>query len=209
MANLEKKTILVGIAGASASGKSLLAETLIKKFPREHLIMISEDSYYKDQSHLTLEERVKTNYDHPDSIDHALLLEHLKMLEQGQAVEVPSYDYEKHNRSSETRHVQPARVVIYEGILLFVHPEIRETFDLRFYMDTPLDICFTRRLQRDTLCRGRSMESVITQYMNTVRPMFLRFIEPSRQHADLIIPRGGKNRIAIDLIKTKIQSLIG
>jgi len=208
VASLKKKTILVGIAGASASGKSLLAETLIEKFPRQHLIMISEDSYYKDQSHLTLEERVKTNYDHPDSIDHALLYKHLKQLEQGQPVEVPFYDYEEHNRRSETRLVEPATVVIYEGILLFVKPDIRELFDLRFYMDTPLDICLTRRLKRDILRRGRSMESVIKQYMETVRPMFLRFIEPSRHHADLIIPRGGKNQIAIDLIKTKIQSLI-
>ena len=117
--------------------------------------MISEDSYYKDQSHLSMKDRVKTNYDHPESMDHELLLHHLQMLKDGQTIEVPEYDYTVHNRSNNTRRVKPARVIIYEGILLFVNPEIRETFDLRFYMDTPLDICFTRRLQRDILSRGR------------------------------------------------------
>ena len=205
---MSQKTILVGIAGASASGKSLLADTLVKEFPREHLCVISEDSYYKDQSHMAMSERVKTNYDHPESMDHDLLLKHLKMLKDGQSIEVPKYDYSEHNRTRETRRIEPAKVVIFEGILLFVNPAIREAFDLRFYMDTPLDICFTRRLQRDIVSRGRDMESVINQYMDTVRPMFLQFIEPSRQHADLIIPRGGKNQIAIDLIKTKIHSLV-
>lgn len=205
---MSQKTILVGIAGASASGKSLLAETLVKEFPREHLCVISEDSYYRDQTHLSMSERVKTNYDHPESMDHDLLLKHLQMLKDGQSIEVPVYDYSEHNRTRETRRIEPAKVIIFEGILLFVNPAIREAFDLRFYMDTPLDICFTRRLQRDILSRGRGMESVINQYMETVRPMFLQFIEPSRQHADLIIPRGGKNQIAIDLIKTKIHSLV-
>ncbi len=205
---MSQKTILVGIAGASASGKSLLAETLIKEFSSEHVCMISEDSYYRDQTHLSMEERVKTNYDHPESMDHALLLQHLNQLKDGKAIEVPEYDYAAHNRSSSTRRVEPAKVIIFEGILLFVNPEIREAFDLRFYMDTPLDICLTRRLQRDIVSRGRDMDSVISQYMGTVRPMFLQFIEPSRQHADLIIPRGGKNQIAIDLIKTKIHSLV-
>ena len=141
-------------------------------------------------------------------MDHELLRQHLMMLKSGQAIEVPEYDYAVHNRTNNTRRIEPARVVIYEGILLFVNPELRDQFDLRFYMDTPLDICLTRRLQRDILSRGRDMTSVINQYMETVRPMFLQFIEPSRQHADLIIPRGGKNQIAIDLIKTKIQSLV-
>lgn len=205
---MSQKTILVGIAGASASGKSLLAETLVKEFPREHLCVISEDSYYRDQTHLSMSERVKTNYDHPESMDHDLLLKHLQMLKDGQSIEVPVYDYAEHNRTRETRRIEPAKVIIFEGILLFVNPAIREAFDLRFYMDTPLDICFSRRLQRDIVSRGREMESVINQYMETVRPMFLQFIEPSRQHADLIIPRGGKNQIAIDLIKTKIHSLV-
>ena len=205
---MPQKPILVGIAGASASGKSLLAETLVEELKSEHLSVISEDSYYKDQSHLSMDERVLTNYDHPDAIDHNLMLQHLQMLKQGEAIQVPTYDYSIHNRTRETRTVRPSRVVIYEGILLFVNPAVRKQFDLRFYMDTPLDICLIRRLQRDIVTRGRDMESVISQYMETVRPMFQQFIEPSRQHADLIIPRGGKNRIAMDLIKTKINTLI-
>ena len=205
---MTQKTILVGIAGASASGKSLLAETLVEELQSEHLCVISEDSYYKDQTELSMDQRIRTNYDHPESMDHQLLLEHMNTLREGQSIEVPIYDYSQHNRSSDTRHIEPARVVIFEGILLFTNPEIRNAFDLRFFMDTPLDICLIRRMKRDILSRGRDVDSVIKQYLETVRPMFLQFIEPSRQHADLIIPHGGKNRIAIDLIKTKILNLI-
>ncbi|MCW7551582.1 uridine kinase [Endozoicomonas gorgoniicola] len=205
---MKQKTILVGVAGASASGKSLLANTLIEELQSEHLCIISEDSYYKDQTHLTMEERVRTNYDHPDSMDHELMLDHMNQLKTGKAVDVPIYDYSVHNRKDECRRVLPARVVIIEGILLFTRPDIREAFDLRFYMDTPLDICLIRRMKRDIVERGRDVDSVIKQYLETVRPMFLQFIEPARQHAHLIIPHGGKNRIAIDLIKTKIRDLI-
>ncbi len=205
---MPQKTILVGIAGASASGKSLLAQTLATELASDHLSVISEDSYYKDQSHLSMEERVKTNYDHPDSLDHDLQLEHMLALKEGKSIDVPIYDYTQHNRRKETLRINPTRVVIFEGILLMAVPRIREAFDLKFYMDTPLDICLTRRLQRDIISRGRDMESVIDQYLETVRPMYLQFIEPSRQHADLIIPKGGKNMIALDLIKTKIRSLL-
>ncbi|USE33876.1 uridine kinase [Endozoicomonas sp. SCSIO W0465] len=205
---MKQKTILVGIAGASASGKSLLAETLVEELQSEHLCVISEDSYYKDQTHLSMDERVRTNYDHPDSMDHDLMLEQMIMLKNGQEIDVPLYDYTQHNRQRDTRKINPARVVIYEGILLFTNPKIRETFDLRFFMDTPLDICLIRRMKRDILSRGRDVDSVIRQYLETVRPMYMQFIEPARQHADLIIPHGGKNRIAIDLIKTQIRNLI-
>ena len=205
---MKQKTILVGIAGASASGKSLLAETLVEELQSEHLCVISEDSYYKDQSHLSMEERVLTNYDHPESMDHDLMLAQMIQLKGGTSIDVPLYDYTVHNRRQETRTVKPARVIIYEGILLFTTPEIREAFDLRFFMDTPLDICLVRRMKRDIINRGRDMDSVIKQYLETVRPMYMQFIEPARQHADLIIPNGGKNRIALDLIKTKIHNLI-
>ncbi|WP_330926384.1 uridine kinase [Candidatus Sororendozoicomonas aggregata] len=205
---MKKKTIIVGIAGASASGKSLLAETLIKELQSEHVCVISEDAYYKDQTALSMEQRIRTNYDHPESMDHDLLLDHMQALKAGQTVNVPIYDYSVHNRASKTRKAHPARVILIEGILLFTRPQLRDTFDLRFFMDTPLDICLIRRIKRDTLSRGRDVESVINQYLDTVRPMYLQFIEPSRQHADLIIPHGGKNRIAIDLIKTKIEGLI-
>lgn len=205
---MKQKTILVGIAGASASGKSLLAETLVEELQSEHLCVISEDSYYKDQTHLSMDERVRTNYDHPESMDHDLMLAQMIKLKNGQEIDVPLYDYTQHNRRTDTRKVNPARVVIYEGILLFTNPEIREAFDLRFFMDTPLDICLIRRMKRDILSRGRDVDSVIKQYLETVRPMYMQFIEPARQHADLIIPHGGKNRIAIDLIKTQIRNLI-
>ncbi|OED47253.1 uridine kinase [Endozoicomonas sp. (ex Bugula neritina AB1)] len=205
---MKQKTILVGIAGASASGKSLLAETLVEELQSEHLCVISEDSYYRDQSHMQMEERIRTNYDHPESMDHDLMLIHMQQLKDGQGVEVPLYDYTEHNRKSETRRIEPARVIIIEGILLFTNPEVREAFDLRFFMDTPLDICLIRRMKRDIVSRGRDVDSVIKQYLETVRPMYMQFIEPSRQHADLIIPHGGKNRIAIDLIKTKVLDLI-
>ncbi|WP_419831450.1 uridine kinase [Endozoicomonas atrinae] len=205
---MKQKTILVGIAGASASGKSLLAETLVEELQSEHLCVISEDSYYKDQTHLSMDERVRTNYDHPESMDHDLMLEQMIKLKNGQEIDVPLYDYTQHNRRTDTRKVNPARVVIYEGILLFTNPEIREAFDLRLFMDTPLDICLIRRMKRDILSRGRDVDSVIKQYLETVRPMYMQFIEPARQHADLIIPHGGKNRIAIDLIKTQIRNLI-
>ncbi len=205
---MKQKTILVGIAGASASGKSLLADTLVEELQSEHLCVISEDSYYKDQSHLSMEERVRTNYDHPESMDHDLMLEQMIQLKNGEEIDVPLYDYTQHNRRKDTRKVNPARVVIYEGILLFTNPAIREAFDLRFFMDTPLDICLIRRMKRDILSRGRDVDSVIKQYLETVRPMYMQFIEPARQHADLIIPHGGKNRIAIDLIKTQIRNLI-
>ena len=205
---MKQKTIIVGIAGASASGKSLLAETLVEELQSEHLCVISEDSYYKDQSHMKMEERIRTNYDHPESMDHDLMLEHLLQLKQGEGVNVPLYDYTEHNRKQEARRIEPARVVIIEGMLLFTNPKVREAFDLRFFMDTPLDICLIRRLKRDILSRGRDVDSVIKQYLETVRPMYLQFIEPSRQHADLIIPHDGKNRIAIDLIKTKVLDLI-
>lgn len=205
---MKQKTILVGIAGASASGKSLLAETLVEELQSEHLCVISEDSYYKDQSHLSMDERVCTNYDHPESMDHDLMLEQMIQLKNGEEIELPLYDYTQHNRQEDTRKVNPARVVIYEGILLFTNPAIRETFDLRFFMDTPLDICLIRRMKRDILSRGRDVDSVIKQYLETVRPMYMQFIEPSRQYADLIIPRGGKNRIAIDLIKSQVRNLI-
>ncbi|MGB1272501.1 MAG: uridine kinase [Endozoicomonas sp.] len=170
---MKQKTILVGIAGASASGKSLLAETLMEELQSEHLCVISEDSYYRDQSHLNIEERIRTNYDHPESMDHALMLEHMKQLKNGDGVNVPLYDYTQHNRKEETRRVEPARVIIYEGILLFTSPAIRKAFDLRFFMDTPLDICLIRRMKRDILTRGRDVDSVIKQYLETVRPMYM------------------------------------
>lgn len=207
-----KQCIVIAIAGASASGKSLIASTIYKELKEElgqdDIGIISEDAYYNDQTHLAMEERVKTNYDHPSSMDHALLVSHLKSLKQGQAVDVPEYDYTEHNRKSTVTHFSPKRIIILEGILLLTDEEIRNEIDVSIFVDAPLDICFIRRLQRDMQERGRTMESVVKQYRNTVRPMFLQFVEPSKQYADVIIPKGGKNRIAINILKAQIKQLL-
>lgn len=207
-----KNCIVIAIAGASASGKSLIASTIYKELKEElgqdDIGIISEDAYYNDQSHLAMEERVKTNYDHPSSMDHALLVTHLKALKQGQAVDVPEYDYTEHNRKQSVTHFSPKRIIILEGILLLTDEEIRNEIDVSIFVDAPLDICFIRRLQRDMQERGRTMESVVSQYRKTVRPMFLQFVEPSKQYADVIIPKGGKNRIAINILKAQIKQLL-
>lgn len=200
--------LIIGIAGASASGKSLFASTILKELQDEigadDIGIIGEDNYYKDQSHLTMEERVKTNYDHPNSMDRDLLNQHLLDLKAGKAVDIPVYSYVEHTRTQEINHFTPKKIIILEGILLLTDERIREAADISVFVDTALDVCFIRRLKRDMEERGRTMESVINQYHATVRPMFLEFIEPSKQYADIIVPRGGKNRIAIDMLKSQI-----
>ena len=204
--------VIVGIAGASASGKSLIASTIYNelraKVGDDHIGVITEDCYYKDQSHLSMEEREKTNYDHPNALDHDLLCKHLEQLIQGNAVEVPEYSYPEHTRIATTTSLTPKKVIILEGILLLTDPRLRDLMHATVFMDTPLDICLLRRVKRDVEDRGRSMESVLKQYQDTVRPMFMQFIEPSKQYADIIVPRGGKNRIAIDVLKAHIAKLL-
>ncbi|QLB21543.1 uridine kinase [Vespertiliibacter pulmonis] len=207
-----KECIVIAIAGASASGKSLIASTIYKELKDElgndDIGIISEDSYYSDQSHLAMEERVKTNYDHPNAMDHDLLVTHLQALKQGQAVDIPEYDYTEHNRKTTVTHFSPKRIIILEGILLLTDEYIRNEIDVSIFVDAPLDICFIRRLKRDMQERGRTMDSVVSQYRKTVRPMFLQFVEPSKQYADIIIPKGGKNRIAINILKAQIKQLL-
>ncbi|AYV14018.1 uridine kinase [Shewanella algae] len=204
--------VVIGIAGASASGKSLIAKTIFEELCRDlgtdQIGVINEDAYYRDQSHMSMDERVKTNYDHPKALDHELLGTHLVALKLGQAVDIPCYSYAEHTRTSDTLKMTPKKVIILEGILLLTDPKLRELMDASVFMDTPLDICLLRRLTRDVAERGRTMESVISQYQKTVRPMFLQFIEPSKQYADIIVPRGGKNRIATDILKARIQHLL-
>ena len=210
--NTGSDCLIIAIAGASASGKSLIAHTVYEELKIElgeaKIAIISEDSYYRDQKHLEMKDRLKTNYDHPSSLDHTLLKAHLLSLMEGQAVNVPMYSYSEHNRLPTTTHVTAKKVIILEGILLLSSPELRKHFHISLFMDTPLDICLLRRLTRDVAERGRTMESVIEQYQKTVRPMFIQFIEPSKEHADIIIPRGGKNRIAIDMLKAKITAML-
>jgi len=206
---LTQNTIIIGISGASASGKSLLANTIVNELGSNQVVVISEDSYYKDNSHIPFDERAKINYDHPDSLDHDLLYEHLLELQQGRSVQVPLYNFSTHLREKETRMIGKHTIIVLEGILLFVEKKLRKLMDIRIYMDTALDICLIRRLKRDVKERARPLDSVLTQYEDTVRPMYLQFIEPSKRYADIIVPRGGENRIAIDVIKAKMRELLG
>jgi len=205
---MKNNVIVIGISGPSASGKSLLANTIVNELGSREVVVISEDSYYKDLGDMPFEERIKINYDHPNSLDHGLLREHLLKLQKGQTVEVPRYDHTKHERLKETKTVGKHHIVVLEGILLFVDPKLRKLMDICIFMDTALDICLLRRLRRDIIERKRSLESVLEQYQNTVRPMYLQFIEPCKRYADIIVPRGGENRIAIDMIQAKMRELL-
>lgn len=202
---MRNNTVIIGISGASGSGKSLLANTIFDELGSEQVVVISEDSYYKNHPHLTFEERGKINYDHPDAFDHDLLVQHLNALLSGETVQIPIYDHSQHLRSDRTRTIGQHAIIVLEGILLFVEKHLRELMDIRVFMDTPLDICLLRRINRDVIHRGRTVESVLEQYETFVRPMYLQFIEPSKRYADIIVPRGGENRIAIDLIKAKMR----
>ena len=209
---MNSQCVIIGIAGASASGKSLIAKNIFEELCRDlgtdQIGVIAEDAYYRDQGHLSMDERVLTNYDHPKALDHELLCHHLQSLKSGEAVEIPKYSYSEHTRMADTIKMTPKKVIILEGILLLTDPTLRGLMDASVFMDTPLDICFMRRLARDVDERGRTMESVMAQYTETVRPMFLQFIDPSKQYADIIVPRGGKNRIATDILKARIQHLL-
>ena len=202
------KPILIGITGGTGSGKSTIADALYSNFSNDCIAMIQQDMYYKDQSHLSMEERVKTNYDHPMAFDNDLLVEHLKALINGESIEKPSYDFTVHNRAKETTTVEARDIILVEGILILEDPRIRELLDIKVYVDTDADIRFIRRLKRDIEERGRSIDSVCNQYLETVRPMHEQFVEPSKKYAHIIIPEGGNNTVAIDLLITKISSVI-
>jgi uridine kinase len=205
---MQNNTIIMGIAGPSASGKTLLARTIVDELRSDQIIIIGEDSYYKHRPDLSFEERARTNFDHPDAFDHELLFQHLQTLQLGNSVQVPSYDFSLHLRKPETRLVRHHTIIILEGILLLAEAKLREIMDICIFMDTPLDICLARRLSRDIIERKRSIQSVLEQYERTVRPMYFQFIEPSKRYADIIVPRGGENRIAIDMIKAKMRELL-
>lgn len=205
---MTQDSIIIGISGASGSGKSLLANTIVEELGEDKVTVISEDAYYKHNPHMAFEDREKVNYDHPDAFDHDLLVEHLERLREKKQIDIPVYDYSTHLRSDETRTVGGTKIIVLEGILIYSYRPIRKCLDIRIYMDTPADICFIRRLQRDVEKRKRTLESVIEQYEATVRPMYLQFIEPSKHYADVIVPRGGANRIAIDMIKAKICEMM-
>lgn len=198
------KPFVIGVAGGTGSGKTTVARKLVEKFANS-VVLIEQDNYYKSQDHLPMEERLKTNYDHPFAFDHDLLLEHIQKLLNNQAIEKPQYDYKLHTRSKETITVTPKDVIILEGIFILDDQRIRDLMDIKIFVDTDADVRILRRIERDISERGRSLESVIEQYLQVVRPMHLQFIEPTKRYADLIIPEGGHNQVAINLLWNQIE----
>ena len=204
-----KKSVIIGIAGGSASGKSSISRRLKERYENTNsVVIIRQDDYYKDQKNKTMEERVKTNYDHPFAFDNDLFVAQLKQLMAGVAIEKPVYDFVVHTRSEETEHIEPSDVSVIEGLFILEDEQLRDLCDIRIFVDTDDDIRFIRRLIRDVKKRGRTIDSVIEQYTTTVKVMHNTFIEPSRKYADIIIPEGGHNQVAIDLLTTKISSII-
>ncbi len=204
-----KKPVIIGIAGGSASGKSSIAQRLKREFENSNsVVIIRQDDYYKDQSHMSYEERVKTNYDHPFAFDTELLIQHLDNLIKGKRIEKPTYDFVNHTRSEVIENIEPCDVIVLEGLFILENEQLRDHLDIKIFVDTDADIRFIRRMTRDVKDRGRSLESVVDQYTTTVRIMHDLFIEPSKRYADVIVPEGGKNEVAIDLLTTKISSII-
>jgi uridine kinase len=202
------KSVFIGIAGGTGSGKSTVAQRIAEGLPAGAAEVVDHDSYYKVHSDLRLEDRQQLNYDHPDALDNQLLVQHLRTLKTGRAVDVPVYDFVTHSRSSEVRRVEPTPVVIVEGILVFVDPEIRAELDIKVFVDTDADIRAFRRIRRDMEKRGRTFQQIREQYYKTVRPMHLQFVEPSKRWADIIIPEGGNNQVALDLVVSKLRSVL-
>lgn len=208
MVDRTRRCVLIGIAGGTGAGKTLVASSIVEALQGEEVSLLEQDSYYRDLRHIPLGERETRNYDHPDAFDRDLLRSHLASLLEGRAIDMPVYDRKTHTRGAETHPVPPARVVVLDGILILEDPALRQLLDIKLYVDADPDIRFIRRLKRDLVERGRTLDSVIRQYEATVRPMHLQYVEPSKQYADLIVPGGGYNAVAIDLIVTKIRSLL-
>lgn len=200
--------VIIGIAGGTGSGKTTVARAIYDRVGRDRIEWISHDSYYRNFDALSHDERARINFDHPDSLETELLVRHLDVLAKGSSVEIPMYDFATHARKHETQRVEPRRVIIVEGILVLAEPELRRRINIKLFVDTPADIRFVRRLVRDIQMRGRSLDSVVEQYMNTVRPMHEEFVEPSKRYADLIIPEGGENQVALDAIISRVEHLL-
>jgi len=202
------RRILIGIAGGSGSGKTLVARTIVRELGSDRVVIIDQDSYYKNLEDIPFRDRDARNFDHPDAFDTELLKRHVRDLLDGRAIEQPMYDYTEYRRLTETRRIGDHLVVVLEGILIFVDPELRAMMDIKLFIDADPDVRFIRRLRRDLVERGRSIDSIIRQYEESVRPMHLQFVDPSKRHADVIIPEGGHNQVAIDLVQTKIRQLL-
>jgi uridine kinase len=203
-----EKPIIIGVAGGTASGKTTVSNKILETIGPERLAYIEHDAYYRDLSHLPFEERQSFNFDHPDALENELLMAHLEALLRGQPVDVPVYDFARYVRTDQLRHIEPRRVILVEGILIFADKRLRDMMDIKIYVDASADLRFIRRLQRDVVERGRSMNHVIEQYLATVRPMHLEFVEPSKRYADVIIPRGGQNVKAIEMVVAQIQRML-
>ena len=200
--------LVIGIAGGTGSGKTTVAQTIVERVGGEYIASLAHDSYYKDLSDLPVAQRVEVNFDHPNSLDTDLLIQQLTLLKEGHPIEVPVYDFKTHSRTDHTIHVDPQPIILVEGILIFAEPGLRILFDIKIFVDTDADIRFIRRLERDISERGRSSVSVIHQYLSTVRPMHMEFVEPSKRYGDIIIPEGGLNTVAMDMIVARIQTLL-
>jgi uridine kinase len=200
--------LVIGIAGGSGSGKTTVAQTILQRVGPDRISFLQHDSYYKDLSGLPFAQRVEVNFDHPNSLDNEMLVGHIHLLKQGKPVDVPIYDFSTHSRTDKTFVVKPRPVILVEGILIFTEPELRQLFDVKIFVDTDSDIRFIRRLQRDITERGRTTESVIKQYQATVRPMHLEFVEPSKRYADIIIPEGGFNTAALDMVVARVETML-
>lgn len=208
MQTKNERPIVIGVTGGSGSGKTSVSRAILNALPNHSILLFEQDSYYKDQSHLSFEERLNTNYDHPLAFDTDLLIEHLKELMNYQTIKKPVYDYEAHTRSREVVIQEPKEVIIVEGILILEDERLRDLMDIKVYVDTEDDIRIIRRIKRDIEDRGRSLDSVIDQYLSVVKPMHSQFIEPTKKYADIIVPEGGKNQVAIDLLTTKVRSIL-
>ncbi|MFO7262302.1 MAG: uridine kinase [bacterium] len=209
MSDAVRQPLVVGIAGGSGSGKTTVVAEIVRAIGADRVTVLHQDSYYRDNSHLPPEERARLNYDHPDAFDTPLLVRHLEALRRGEAVECPVYDFTTHSRRPETEHKPARAVIVVEGILILYEPELRRLMDIRIFVDADADVRLIRRLQRDVAERGRTVESVIRQYVATVRPMHLEFVQPSMRYADVIIPEGGYNRVAVEMVVARIKAAVG
>lgn len=204
----KQKPLFIGIAGGSGSGKTTVSKEISKRLPADRVLILTEDAYYNDNSALSMDERKKINYDHPNAYDTDLLIEQLQDLLDGKAIEMPTYNFNILSRAKDTIHVEPADIIILEGILVLASEELRKFMDIKLFVDADDDIRFIRRLQRDTQERGRSIDWIISQYLVTVKPSYNQFVEPSKKYADIIIPQGGENQVAIDMVSSKLLSII-
>lgn len=200
--------LVIGIAGGSGSGKTTLARLILQRVGEDRIAYLPHDAYYKDLSNLPPNQRMSVNFDHPDSLDTELLIQHVLQLRNYQPVDLPVYDFKTHTRTRETRRVEPRGVIMVEGILIFADPELRKLLDVKIFVDTDADIRLIRRLERDIRERGRTTEMVVTQYLTTVRPMHLEFVEPSKRYADVIVPEGGMNEVAMEMVVARLEALL-